>query len=120
MIIGIGTDIVYLPRIKKVLERFGERFCKKIFKPKELRNLTCEEIGGKFSAKESFVKALGTGFRGISFYDLEILNDNKGKPYVMVSKKIREKFFNNEDIRIHLSISHEKDYAISFIVLEKL
>jgi len=120
MIIGIGTDIVYLPRIRKALEKFGEKFYKKIFTEKELKKYTVEEIGGKFSAKESFVKALGTGFKGISLKDVEVLNDKEGKPYILLNMVIKEKFFKEDLVKIHLSISHQKDYAVSCVILEKI
>lgn len=120
MIIGVGVDIVHMNRIKKIFDKFGEKFIKKIFTDKELKKMTVEEIAGKFSAKESFVKALGTGFMGIHFKDIEILNDLKGKPYIVFNENQKEKFFKGENINIHLSISHQKDYAISFVVLEKI
>lgn len=114
MIIGVGTDITDTDRIKKALEinRFRERF----YTPSELdyienRKNKAESASGIFAAKEAVVKALGTGFSGIGFHDIEILHEESGKPYVNLKNK--------NDIIIHISISHEKKYATAFAVAEK-
>lgn len=120
MIIGVGIDIVYLPRIKKILDRFDDRFYKKVFTERELSKVTVSEIGGKFSSKEAFVKALGTGFRGIRFKDIEVLNDKRGKPFIEINKEVYKRLFDNEKINVHLSISHDGEYANSIVILEKI
>ena len=77
----------------------------------------------RFAAKEAFAKSLGTGFRSnLNFKDIEILNDNKGKPYFFKSRKINniiEKKFNVKKYNLFLSISDEKDYSIAFTILQK-
>lgn len=124
MIIGIGTDIVEIRRIKKIMNDKSNSFLKKIFTDKEIklleeRNLRSEYIAGRFAAKEAIAKALGTGFREFSFRDITVLNDELGKPIVKLdgnAKKIADK---NGKTILHLSISHGDDAAIAYAILEE-
>ena len=120
MIIGIGTDIIEIDRINKAVNN-TEGFLKKVFTEKEIeffleRNMRAETIAGSFSAKEAFSKALGTGIRGFSFKDIEVFRDELGKPYINVSEKIKSKI--NTEFKILVSISHNKENAISFVIIE--
>ena len=76
----------------------------------------------KFAAKESFSKALGTGFReGLNFKDIEILNDNLGKPYYRVNQKLKKLILKNQKVKnfdIFLSVSDEKHYSIAFTMIQ--
>ena len=78
----------------------------------------------RFSAKESFVKARGTGFRNnLSFKDISILNDKKGKPYFLfneIIKNILKKKYKLKKFKAHLSLSDEKKHSVSYVILEKL
>lgn len=121
-IIGIGTDILEIERFKKSLER-SKSLKAKIFTEKEL--LYCAQykqsqvlhLAGRFVAKEAIAKAFGTGFgKDLSFLDLEILNDEKGKPTVKFSKTLAKKF---GPINILVSISHSKTVATAFALVEK-
>ena len=124
MIIGIGTDIVEIRRIKKIMNDKSNSFLKKIFTDKEIklleeRNLRPEYIAGRFASKEAIAKALGTGFREFSFRDITVLNDELGKPIVKLdgnAKKIADK---NGKTILHLSISHGDDAAIAYAILEE-
>lgn len=126
MIIGIGTDIIEIDRIKLKLDK-NENFIKKLFTEEEIRyfnkrKLNPEVIAGNFAAKEAVSKALGTGIRGFSFKDIEILRDKLGKPIVTLhneAKKIANEIcseFNN--YKIHISISHSKENAIAYSIVE--
>lgn len=121
MIYGVGTDIIEVKRIEESIERYGQRFLDRIFTFDEqsycLRHRdSARHFAGRFAAKEAIVKALGTGFRdGISWLNIEILNDDQGKPNVQLSLKLKELF---ELIKIHLSISHGRDYATAFAIAE--
>jgi len=117
MIFGIGVDIVQISRVEKAVGRFGERFSKKILALHEDANLPPRELAVHFAAKEAFVKALGIGFRGVTFKDIEIHHYEKGKPYFIVSDRIKKKF---GSLQYHLSVSHEKDFVIAMAVIEKL
>ena len=121
MIVGIGNDIIEIERIEKAILREG--FKNKVYTQKELKNIEkrgnrVETYAGIFSAKEAISKAIGTGVREFSLTDLEILNDDLGKPYVIVSEKL-DKIIKNkkEDYQIEISISHSKKYATAMAVI---
>lgn len=121
MIKGIGTDICDLARIRHLVERFPQKFARRILTPVEYEKwLTKADkaawLGARFAAKEAIVKALGTGFRyGLSFQDFTIVNTKDGAPLVKFSQKA-QKFLKKG--RVHLSLSDEKGYAIAFCVVE--
>ena len=121
MIVGIGNDIIEIERVEKAILKEG--FKNKVYTQKELENIEkrgnrTETYAGIFSAKEAISKAIGTGVREFSLTDLEILNDDLGKPYVVVSEKL-DKIIKNkkEDYQIEISISHSKKYAIAMAII---
>ena len=126
MIIGIGVDIIEIERVRQAI-RNNKNFLSKLFTEREIdyfisRNMNSEVIAGNFAAKEAVSKALGTGIRGFSFKDIEILRNELGKPEVilhnganLIGNKLVE---NNNSLRIHLSISHNNSSAIAYSVLE--
>lgn len=121
MIVGIGNDIIEIERIEKAISKEG--FKNKIYTQRELENIKkrgnrAETYAGVFSAKEAISKAIGTGVREFSLIDLEILNDDLGKPYVVVSEKL-DKIIKSkkEDYQIEISISHSKKYAIAMAMV---
>ena len=123
-IFGIGTDIISIVRIKNSLK--NRNFIQRIFNEKEI--LKCKKTKNSFScfakrfaAKEAFSKALGTGIsNGINFNEIVILNKKSGKPYITVigqTKKILNKKFIRKKIKISLSLSDEKKYAVAFVTI---
>ncbi|MGL9757598.1 MAG: holo-[acyl-carrier-protein] synthase [Wolbachia sp.] len=121
MIYGIGTDIVYIPRILRILQKYGGKFLNKVYTKKEIelsRKYNSHEMQAKyfakrFAAKEAFVKALGTGFsQGIIMKDIEIYSDIRKKPHLTITKD-----FISKDYKIHLSLSDDQDYATAFVVI---
>lgn len=121
MIVGIGNDIIEIERIEKAISKEG--FKNKIYTQRELENIEkrgnrTETYAGIFSAKEAISKAIGTGVREFSLTDLEILNDDLGKPYVVVSEKL-DKIIKSkkEDYQIEISISHSKKYVIAMAMI---
>ena len=121
MIVGIGNDIIEIERIEKAISKKG--FKNKIYTQKELENIEkrgnrLETYAGIFSAKEAISKAIGTGVREFSLTDLEILNDDLGKPYVVVSERL-DKIIKSkkENYQIEISISHSKKYATAMAVI---
>ena len=126
-IVGIGVDIIENKRIKNSLKNLD--FKKRIYSTKELAqsSLSKNKVGffsKRFAAKEAFAKALGTGFRdNLNFKDIEIINDKKGKPYYLKSKKISKiihKNFNIKKYNCFLSISDEKDYSTAFTIIQSI
>ncbi len=121
MILGVGTDIIEIERIKKAIER-TPNFLEKTFTEKEIelfksKAMKAESIAGNFAAKEAISKAIGRGFRGFAFNDLEVLRDELGKPIVNISDKVKE-FLEYEEVIFHISISHNKTCAIAFVTME--
>ena len=121
MIVGIGNDIIEIERIEKAISKEG--FKNKIYTQRELENIEkrgnrTETYAGIFSAKEAISKAIGTGVREFSLIDLEILNDDLGKPYVVVSEKL-DKILKTkkEDYQIEISISHSRKYATAMAII---
>tara|TARA_B100000282_G_scaffold13841_1_gene9753 strand:+ start:135 stop:491 length:357 start_codon:yes stop_codon:yes gene_type:complete len=118
MILGIGTDLVINKRIKKLYERYGERFLNKILSVNEkieFFNLKSSQklkfLCSSFAAKEAVVKAFGVGFRGIYPSDISMQQNELGKPE-LINQKL-------ENIKHHLSITNTDSYTLSFVVLEK-
>jgi holo-[acyl-carrier-protein] synthase len=124
MIIGIGTDIVEIRRIDKIVNR-TKGFLNKAFTEIELqyfneKKLKPENIAGRFAAKEAVAKALGSGFRGFGLKDIEIGRDNLGKPIVELKGRAKELAESQGAYTIHLSISHGEDNAIAYAIFEKI
>lgn len=126
MIVSIGIDIVEVYRIRETLAR-TPRFTERVFTEKE--RIYCESKGAasaqsyaaRFAAKEAFLKALKTGWRGkITWQDMEILNDSQGVPSLTIYGEARILLENLEANKIHLSISHTTDHAVAQVVLEKV
>jgi holo-[acyl-carrier protein] synthase len=119
MILGVGTDIVEVARIKSILQRYQDRFLNRIFTPNEQAYcLKYQEpaphLAGRFAAKEAVVKALGTGFKyGLTWLDIEICHDSEGKPCVIVSPTVTHLF---DHPILFISISHCHHYATAFAI----
>lgn len=133
MILGVGVDIVEIKRIKNIVEKWGDRFLNKIFTEKEIsycykRKDPYPHLAARFAAKESFIKALPEDREQenslfvtcYSLRDIEILNEPSGKPFVNINfkDKIFETSFKSK-IVVHLTLSHERNYAIATVVLER-
>lgn len=123
MIYGIGIDIVKIDRIKKVVEKWGEKFLERVFTEGEISY--CYEkkdpfisMAVRFAAKEALIKAIGS-IDSFSLTEIEVVNVDAGKPIIKVRGKLGE-FFNKHVIKnVHLSLTHEHDYGIACVVLEK-
>ena len=126
-IFGIGVDIVDNNRFKKLFN--NKKFINRICSKEEINNLKKKQnkilfLSKRFSAKEAFVKSLGSGFRNnICFNDISILNDKKGKPYFLFNQKIKnilKKKYKINRFKVHLSLSDEKKHSVSYVILQKL
>jgi len=124
-ILGIGVDIIQNKRIKDSIK--NHKFKNRIYSSNELKlsSYSKNKIGyfsKRFAAKEAFAKALGTGFRNdLNFKDIEIMNDNFGKPYYLMTKKITQiirKKFKVKNFDCFLSISDEKEYSTAFTIIQ--
>ena len=125
-ILGIGVDIVENKRFKKAIK--NKKLIKRLFTLSEIKNSSLIKdkssfFSKKFAAKESFSKALGTGFRkNLNFKDIEIKNNKKGKPLISLNKStltFLKKKLNVKSFKINLSLSDEKIYSIAYVIIEK-
>ena len=118
-----GTDIIEISRIKESIERNGETFLNRIYTEKEIEYceghnaVKYQHYAARFSAKEAVAKFLGTGFIGeFDWKDIEILNNNFGKPEVILKGRALELFNKMNYKEISISMSHCKEYATSIVV----
>ncbi len=119
---GIGTDIIEISRIKKAMEK-NPRFADRILTEAEKdycfeQKKSYASLAGRFAAKEAVAKALGTGFREFSFTDIEIRNHASGKPEVILKNEAADIFKKSQSISIQLSISHCREYAVAFVMIQ--
>ena len=125
MIFGIGTDIIEVARMERSLEN-NEALMRRIFTEREQAYCNKGTVtryqcyAARFAAKEAFFKALGTGYRyGMAFHEIEVLNDELGKPVIHTHGKVKE-FIEKQQVKhIHLSVSHVKEMANAMVVMEK-
>lgn len=122
MIIGIGTDIIEIHRIEEAMGKTPS-FFEKIFTEKERihykeNHKKVESLAGFFAAKEAVSKALGTGFRGYTPCDIEVIPDELGKPEIVLLGGAKERGIHLGVKRIFVSISHCREYATAYVVLE--
>ena len=126
-IVGIGVDIINNSRFKKLIK--NKKFINRICSIKEINNFKNKKnkilfLSKRFSAKEAFVKSLGSGFRNnLCFKDISVLNDTYGKPYFKFNskiKKILKKKYKLNKFIAHLSLSDEKKHSISYVILQKI
>lgn len=120
--IGIGTDIISTARIKKAIER-TPGFAERILRPAEKKycleqKKSYASVAARFAAKEAVAKALGTGFRGFGFQDIEIRNDHSGKPEVYLYHQADTIYRELGGQQILLSVSHCKEYAVAFVIIQ--
>ncbi len=140
MIIGIGTDLVDISRIEKSLSDHGDKFEARLFSPRERAYANSQpnpaaSFAKRFAAKEAFTKAVGSGLKGlssdgksdISFQDIEVINDELGKPSFAFSKQLTAHLYNlksapageqNGAIKVHLSLSDELPFALAYVMIE--
>jgi len=117
VIVGLGTDIVEIVRIGRMVERHGEQFINRVYTPDEIRHCqrrkhSYEHYAGRWAAKESVMKALGTGFiKGVGFRDIEIINRSSGQPIVTLTGGALELSQKLEIDDILITISHCRNYA---------
>lgn len=125
MIFGIGTDIIEISRIEHAIRK-SQSFSDKIFTLQEQEYCNArnharfESFAARYAAKEALFKALGTGYRyGFAFDEVEILNDDLGKPEIKAHGKVLKFLQENQISHIHLSLSHAKENAVAYVILEK-
>lgn len=123
MILGSGIDIIEIERVAKTFSTRKKK--ERVFTEKEIERigvLNRASLAGCFAAKEACSKALGTGIRGISFTDMEVLKDELGKPYFNeeLLKPHLKRVYGDKNMAVHLSLSHDKERAIAMVIIEEV
>ncbi len=117
MIVGLGTDIVEIERIREMIDRHGDSFVQRIFTPAEVaycqqRKHSAEPFAGRWAAKEAVMKVLGTGFvQGTHFQEVEVLNEESGKPLIVLHGSTGELAKRLGIGTVLITISHCREYA---------
>ncbi len=124
MIIGSGIDIVNIDRIERLLDRWGDHFLSRVYTEAEIcrcqqRSRPSECFAIRFAAKEAFLKAIGSGLRhGIQWTDIEVENDPMGKPLLLFHRKAKEILQTRRIERTHLTLSHDRPFAVAHVLIE--
>jgi holo-[acyl-carrier protein] synthase len=124
MIYGIGTDIVAVARLRGMWERHGDRALDKLLAPQEMADFAKAADKGRFlakrfAAKEAFSKALGTGVRPpANLTAIAVAHDELGKPVFDFQGEL-ESLLKKQNLKSHLSISDEAEYAVAYVILEQ-
>ncbi len=115
---AVGVDIIEIKRIAKAVDRWGERFLRHVYTPKEIEYSKgrVAELAARFAGKEAISKALGTGIHGLSWPEMEILPNSRGKPEIHLHGQAKERAQNLELTHWAISLSHCQEYAIAVVV----
>lgn len=122
-IVGLGADLVNIPRIARLRESHGSRFLDRTFHPNEIQDCLAfsdpnPHLAARFAAKEALAKALGVGVLQLGFSRIRVANEEGGRPVLSVSGTGSELCQAKGVDRLHLSLSHEGDYAFAVVILE--
>jgi len=123
MIVGLGIDLVHIPRMEKALDRWGDRFLGRVFTSGEkayclAHRMPAQSLALRFAAKEACSKALGTGMRqGIAWRQMEVASEPSGRPVLRLSGAAMARAAALGAFSFHVSLSHEREYAVAVVVL---
>lgn len=124
MIVGTGVDLAEVPRIKASIERYGEKFIRRIYTPREIAYVErkankFERYAARFAAKEAGMKAIGTGWRhGVTWQDFEVANLPSGKP-TLLFHGVGARFAEQLGVKnVALSITHTAELGMAHVILE--
>ncbi len=123
MIIGLGIDVVEIHRMNELIAKWDERFIEKVFTEQEIQYATAkinsaQHYAGRFAVKEAVAKAISTGWSGgFRWKDVEVTNDNSGKPSVRLYGHVKELL---DGCNVFVSISHSENVIVAVAVIEKL
>jgi holo-[acyl-carrier protein] synthase len=125
MIYGIGVDIVNIGRMERVIEKWGDRFIRRVFTPAEMdlclsRSSPIPAFSMRFAAKEAFSKAMGTGMKkGVRWRDIEVFHYPGGRPGLRLHGRSSERCSEENITGFHLSMSDDGGYGVAMVILEK-
>lgn len=123
MTYGIGIDIIHIDRMRRVVEKWGQRFLQRVFTHGEISYCFQKKnpylsLAVRFAAKEAFIKATGAEIP-VSFTEIEVVHTGTGKPSFIFSEKINVHLRNKNITSAHLSLSHDHEYGVASVFLEQ-
>jgi len=124
MIVGLGTDIIRVERMRAAIERRGERILNRLFTPAERaycesRPHPMEHFAARFAAKEAAMKALGTGWRtGVGWSQIEVVREPSGRPLLRLTGRAAERAAELAAVAFSVSLTHDEAYAMAVVALE--
>ena len=124
MVLGLGTDLAEIGRVERSIERFGERFLRRVYTPGEIeyclrKKASGESFAARFAAKEAGAKALGTGIsRGVSWQEFEVRRRPGGRPELYLTGRAAELAGQMGVTRVSLSLTHTREMAMAVVVME--
>jgi holo-[acyl-carrier protein] synthase len=124
MILGVGTDLAEVSRIRESIERFGDRFLNRIYTPGERTYAlskvnSAERFAARFAAKEAAMKAIGTGWsQGVTWQDFSVVNEPSGRPTLRLSG-VAQQVADRLGVRnLSISLTHTKEMAFAIVIIE--
>ena len=119
--LSTGVDIIEISRIARTLERYGERFLRRIYTPGELEYCRGRpsKLASRFAAKEATMKALGTGVRGVGWKDIEVTRAPSGAPGILLHGRAKARAERIGVLEISVSMSDSQDNAVAFVVTRR-
>jgi holo-[acyl-carrier protein] synthase len=124
VIVGVGVDLVHVPRVRRLLERWQERFLERVFTPEEVayargRRDPAEHLAARFAAKEATLKALGTGLSmGVRWREMEVRRARGERPRMALSGRTAEIGLARGVGALHVSLTHDGEYAMAQVLAE--
>jgi holo-[acyl-carrier protein] synthase len=124
MVVGLGTDLTEIGRLERSIERFGEKFLRRIYTEGEIaycmrKKTYAESFAARFAAKEAGAKALGTGIsRGVGWQEFEVGREPGGRPTLILRGRAAEIANEMQVVRVSLSLTHTREMAMAVVVLE--
>jgi len=122
MVVGVGVDLVLIPRIRRALERWDERFLTRVFTPEEIqyargRRDPAQHLAARFAAKEATLKALGTGLTmGVRWREMEVRRTRGARPTLTLSGRTAALGAARGVRALHVSLSHDGEYALAQVL----
>ncbi len=119
--LSTGVDIIEISRIARTLERYGERFLRRIYTPGEMEYCRGRpsKLASRFAAKEATMKALGTGVRGVGWKDIEVTRAPSGAPGIVLHGRAKSRAERLGVVEISISMSDSRDNAVAFVVTRR-
>ena len=119
--LSTGVDLIEIDRVAGVLERYGDRFLRRVFTPDEIAYCRgrAPNLAARFAAKEAVMKSLGTGFRGVGWRDVEVVRAPSGAPSPRLHGRAKRRAQRLGVTEIGVSLSHSRGFALAFAVARR-